>query len=134
MIRKIKINILWAVLPVLLLSCGMGSDPVLDHSLPPPLLYLPRNHATGQETTLDLSWTLVYQAVDYDIQVAKDSTFSNLIAQHLQIPGTTSPVTQSVSGLLPASVYYWHVRSRRTGRVVSEWTPVWTFKTIAATP
>jgi len=134
MIRKITINIIWAALPILLLSCGKDSSPVLDPSLPPPLLYLPGNHATGQDTALDLSWTTVYEASDYDVQVAKDSVFSNVVSQDLHVTGTTAPVTQTVSGLLPAAVYYWHVRSRRTGRAVSAWTPCWTFKTVAATP
>ena len=82
--------------------------------------------------------------VIYQIQVATDSAFSNIVAEegtHLRTRGDTNIGLQS--DLLPETHYYWHVRGRNDGQgrtgllpgvrtvaqVVGDWSPTQDFFT-----
>jgi subtilisin-like proprotein convertase family protein len=70
-----------------------------------PTLVTPANMATNQINPL-LTWNLQSASVSYDVDVATDAAFTNIVAS------ATGLVTNSFQtvGLLSNTVYYWRVR------------------------
>jgi len=68
------------------------------------VLTTPADEAQGQGTTLNLGWEANANATFYDIQVASDEAFTNVIAS-----GTTNTTSFSVSGLAELTTYYWRI-------------------------
>lgn len=64
----------------------------------------PINNAVGQGLSLNLTWAANTNATSYDVQVATDSGFTNIISS-----GTTTATSYSVSGLTEATSYFWRV-------------------------
>jgi subtilisin-like proprotein convertase family protein len=64
----------------------------------------PADLATNLNTTLALNWLVASNSSSYDIQVATDSSFTNIIAT-----GNTTGTTFNVSGLLETTDYYWRI-------------------------
>ncbi len=64
----------------------------------------PANLATGLTTTGTLSWTANTAATSYDVQIATDQAFTNIV-----ISGTVTSNSGSFSGLTDATDYYWRV-------------------------
>ena len=81
----------------------------LDGGVVPTItLGTPRNNATGVRTITDLTWTGVDGVDAYDVEVATDAGFSNVVAS-----GATSRTTFTLSSALNASTrYFWRVRAR----------------------
>lgn len=69
----------------------------------------PANGATAQSTSLSLGWTADGNATQYDVEVATDAAFTNIIST-----GTVSTNNYAVSGLLEATTYYWRVRPKNS--------------------
>ncbi len=69
-------------------------------------LQAPPNGQTDVELQPELSWSESAQAVDYDLEVATDAAFSNVIFS-TTVTGT-SHVLDTTLGML--SQYFWHVR------------------------
>ncbi len=67
-------------------------------------LSTPANLATGQTTTLNLTWVADANATMYDIQVASDIAFTNIISS-----GTVTTTNYAVTGLAEGTNYYWKV-------------------------
>jgi subtilisin-like proprotein convertase family protein len=65
---------------------------------------IPANNATGQNTAFNLTWTADANATSYDVQVASDVAFTNIIAT-----GTVSTTSFPVAGLVQGTNYYWRV-------------------------
>ena len=73
-------------------------------------LSTPANNAVAQDVTVNLRWTAGVNATAYDIQVATDSAFTNVIAT-----SSTSATNYTVSGLAQSTDYYWRVRPKNAG-------------------
>lgn len=67
----------------------------------------PADGATDQPTTLTLSWSAVDGATGYDLQVATDMNFSDLV-----VDAAVDATAQDVQGLSEGTTYYWRVRAR----------------------
>ena len=69
----------------------------------------PANLAAGQPTSVTLTWLADANATLYDVQLATDNTFSNIISS-----STVSGTSFSVTGLLEITDYYWRVLPKNT--------------------
>ncbi|HLA55444.1 MAG TPA: zinc-dependent metalloprotease family protein [Flavobacterium sp.] len=67
-------------------------------------LVAPTNSAVTQDTSLSLTWAADANASSYDVQLATDDTFTNIIRS-----ATVSTTSFYVTGLLEATSYYWRV-------------------------
>jgi hypothetical protein len=101
---------------------------VLTAALPDvPVLVSPADLATDVPIPSSLTWSAVPNATSYRVQVAADSVFSQMVAD---IPDVAA-LTLNVSGLSPATTYYW--RANATGPAgSSDWSSVWSFTTTSA--
>jgi hypothetical protein len=83
----------------------------------------PANGATGQPSTVTLSWTASKGVIAYYYCLSTTSTCTNWLSN-----GTAT--SKTVTGLLPNTTYYWHVRARNSwGYTYSDSsTTFWTFK------
>ncbi len=80
-----------------------------------------RNYYTVNDVML--SWARVTWALDYEIQVANDPGFANLVSSAILPPNTLEhPVND-----LPNSTYYWRVRARVNAATWGNWSAVDTF-------
>ena len=70
-------------------------------------LTAPANLAVGQNTTLNLTWTANSNATSYDVQVATDNAFTNIVNT-----GNTTTASYTVSGLAEATNYFWRVQPK----------------------
>ena len=70
-------------------------------------LTAPANNATGAGLNPTFSWTAVASATSYEIQVATDSGFTNVVASGSVSTNSYIPATT----LNPTTVYYWRVRA-----------------------
>ncbi|MEO1088696.1 MAG: hypothetical protein AAFY88_31070, partial [Acidobacteriota bacterium] len=71
-------------------------------------LLAPADAATDQPVDVELSWQAIADASGYDVEVATDAGFSNVV-------GSASNITDSswtASGLAGSGEYYWRVRAR----------------------
>ncbi len=67
----------------------------------------PANNSINQSfVTIDLSWTEAYGATEYEVEVATDVNFTNVITT-----GQVTTLGGVLSNLLPATAYWWRVRS-----------------------
>ncbi len=98
-------------------------------SLDSPTLVSPVNNAHSQDTSLTLSWSSVYGADTYSLQVSDTPGFSNIIKNILNITGTTS----DIDALSPSSKYYWRVNASNPGGT-GQWSDVWNFSTKVGPP
>jgi hypothetical protein len=101
-------------------------------STPPgtPTLVSPVNGATGQPVSLTLVWTTSSNAVTYHLQVATDIGFTSIFAQD----STLTDTQRVVSGLANSTNYYWRVRAKNSGGIVSNWASYRSFTTIVTVP
>lgn len=75
--------------------------------LAPGLPDIPANGATDIDLLPTLNWQAVTGAIDYDIQVASDPVFNNIIESETGIVGLSYTMTVQLS---PFSTYYWRVK------------------------
>jgi len=69
----------------------------------------PLNGATGVSLQPTLMWLAAAQAVSYDVQVATDAGFANVVASGTGLTGTTfTPATNLAVG----TTHYWRVRAQ----------------------
>lgn len=64
----------------------------------------PTNNAVGQGLSVNLTWAANANATSYDVQVATDLAFTNIISS-----GNTVATSYAVSGLSQATDYYWRI-------------------------
>jgi protein involved in ribonucleotide reduction/spore maturation protein SpmB len=93
-----------------------------------PLLISPVDLAVNIPVTgSSLEWNSVASAINYEYQIADNSSFSNATS------GTTSLLNTTLSTLLNNTLYYWRVRAIN-GLGNSPWSTVWTFTTVNQLP
>lgn len=64
----------------------------------------PANASVTQNTSLTLTWGANLNAQSYDVQVATNNTFTNIV-----LNATTTATSYYVTGLAEATTYYWRV-------------------------
>ncbi|MEJ5244805.1 MAG: T9SS type A sorting domain-containing protein [Bacteroidota bacterium] len=87
-------------------------------------LYMPLDGATNVTLSPTLEWQSVATATGYEVQVSTSNTFTTTVYS-----GTTTNLTQALSGLSNNTTYYWRVRALR-GSEQGPWSAVWSFTTI----
>lgn len=102
----------------------IGIEPV---SSTPPTLLSPANNTANLCTSPTLQWNSVSGATSYRLQVASDATFATVAVDNSSLTGTSTQVT----GLSPATTYYWRMNSTSTSGT-SAWSTVWSFTTMSA--
>ncbi len=68
------------------------------------VLTAPANLAITQNTALTLAWDADANATQYDVEVATDDAFTNIISS-----GTVNTNSYALSGLQEATSYYWRI-------------------------
>ncbi len=74
-------------------------------------------------------WQPVENALNYQIQVASDDEFGDIVFENFEIKSTNTVV----SGLKKDSRYFWRIRSESNGGP-GEWSKAWVFKTMPKPP
>jgi hypothetical protein len=91
-----------------------------------PLPGTPANNATGQATTPTFTWSAGTQSNTYDLDIATDAGFTNIVHSVSGLSGTS----YSGASLNSATVYYWRVRASN-GCGGGSYSSVFRFTTIA---
>nr|WP_294936615.1 zinc-dependent metalloprotease family protein [uncultured Flavobacterium sp.] len=86
-------------------------------------LSTPANLAVGQGTSVNLTWVANANASSYDVQVATDAGFTNIISS-----GNTAATNYTVSGLAQATDYFWRVLPKNVS-CSGTYSAAYTFKT-----
>ena len=94
-----------------------------------PVLVSPLNNSHSLDTSLTLSWSSVYGADTYGLQVSNTADFSNIIKNISNVVGTT----YDVDGLSYSTRYYWRLNASNPGGT-SQWSNAWNFSTIVGPP
>ena len=100
---------------------------VFDMAPGAPVLTDPPNGATNVSTTPTFMWQAMAQAASYDIEIATDAGFTNIV------DAGTVEGTSYMSGvaLNTSTTYYWHVRANNACGTGS-FSATWSFTTEAA--
>lgn len=93
-----------------------------------PALATPANGAMNVPINPTLSWTASAQAASYNVQVATDAAFTNVV-----FSGSVSAATSIVvtTGLASSTTYYWRVTSQNTCGTSAQ-SAVFSFTTVPA--
>jgi len=91
---------------------------------PPPALVSPPNGATNQQAPVTLDWDVSPGATSYQVQIATDALFTQIIEDTSGLTGDS----YAVSGLASNTQYWWRVSATNTGGT-SNWSTVWSFST-----
>lgn len=89
-----------------------------------PELAYPADSSEGFELTLDLGWKAVEGALRYNVKVASDPEFANIVYEIEDVEDTTAQVT--VDEL--HTRYYWKVQAENNFSE-SDWSETWNFVT-----
>lgn len=81
----------------------------------PPVMVLPANNATSTSATITFSWLAVNGAVNYELQVCNDHTFSILLID------TVTASLSSMQVLDANDEYSWRVRANMGGGSYTNW-------------
>jgi len=94
-----------------------------------PILMSPKNLTKGVEHQVPLKWHSIKGATYYNIEIATDSSFTNLV-WHKENNIDTTVITSKILG---STVYYWRVKAF-TAKNVSIWSEIWSFRTLMGSP
>jgi hypothetical protein len=89
----------------------------------------PSNGATGVATSTALSWAATSGAATYDLQVATDAAFTNIVSNQTGLTGTS----YTASGLSTITTYYWRVRGV-SSCATGAWPTAFSFTTLDVPP
>ncbi len=93
------------------------------------VLASPANGETNLPTSPTLSWLTGLQATTHQLQVASDTTFTNIVLSDTNVVGTSRAVT----GLANLIKYFWRVRGKNSAGYGSYSIP-WSFTTQSSAP
>ncbi|MCX6173329.1 MAG: hypothetical protein NTZ27_01050 [Ignavibacteriales bacterium] len=115
---------------ILITSCSKSdsNNPANPSATAPaiPALSYPAHNSTNVSTTLILNWNASSNAASYGLQVASNSSFTNLVFDQKSITTTSQQITQ----LLTSTKYYWRVNASNSAGT-SDWSDYWAFTTTA---
>lgn len=94
----------------------------------PPNLISPLNGSSNQPINLTLSWTIVSGAIQYHLQIAKDTNFNSIVYNDSSIQTNSKQVQLSNK-----TKYYWRVRAKNNAGWGS-FSETWNFLTIVDVP
>lgn len=94
-----------------------------------PLQFSPQNNAINILLNTQLVWYRLPTAVNYHVQLSKDTSFSVLSVND----STITDSVKTLTGLDTSTVYYWRVRAKNTGGY-SAWSERWRFTTVPPPP
>jgi len=97
----------------------------------PPTLSSPNNGSINVSISPTLSWNGPTNATKYELQVATDATFNNLIVNDSN--RVTNVYIISPGILLNNTTYYWRVRAKNDN-FITAYTSTWQFTTIVSLP
>ena len=97
-----------------------------DQPLAQVVLSTPTNNATGVSISPTITWNALSGANNYDIQVATDANFSNIVANVTGNIGTN----YNLNNLATFTYHYWRVRGKNTTET-GAWSDVWNFRTVS---
>jgi len=86
----------------------------------------PLNNSTEIKRSTELKWEKIKDAVSYDIQISKDSTFNNLFKEYTGLTDTSI----SIDSLDYSAKYYWRVKTVSSLGYIY-WSAIWKFTTIS---
>lgn len=89
-----------------------------------PTLSTPANGSMAISTLPTLTWAAVSGATSYDVQVATDAAFSNIVASASGLTVANYTLGAALSG---DTVYYWHVRANNV--CGNNWSVTYAFRT-----
>jgi hypothetical protein len=92
----------------------------------PPLLFLPRDNTKNNALQVTFSWIASSRALSYELQVATDDKFTNIVFCDSSIITTS----RALSGLNYDTKYYWRVNAKNSIGI-SNFSTVWSFSTIS---
>ena len=92
-----------------------------------PSLSSPADGASGQPTTLTLTWNSSGGANTYHLQLATSASFTSTLIDDSNIAGTS----RQVGGLANGATYYWRV-SATNNAGSSAWSGAWRFTTVVS--
>jgi len=81
----------------------------------------------NQDETVNMKWSPQGFFTDFDLQIATDSTFSNVVVDSGQVKG----ITFEFADPLPTTTYYWRIRTNNEAGA-SEWSDTAVFHTTPA--
>lgn len=102
---------------------------------PPPALTVtlqsPANGSSVSSLTPILAWSCTQPDATYQLEMAPDSNFQDLIIDKTSISGPSYSVPSDK--LTDGKTYYWRVSANKGGQT-SGWTPYWCFQTPSPSP
>lgn len=90
-----------------------------------PRLFVPSDYSTEVALDVELTWEMPILNVTYNLQLASDISFNNLLIDTLLF----SKNNANPSNLLPNTRYFWRVRIIN-GDKIGDWSQIWNFTTI----
>ena len=90
-----------------------------------PVLTKPENNAVNVDLKPRLEWEKIPNADYYQVQIARDGQFSDMVFEFEHAALNRVPLLQKLDG---NTDYYWHVRAHN-GAGASEWSDTWKFTT-----
>lgn len=96
--------------------------------LPAPVVISPSNQAPGRNyftiRSITLTWLAVPGAIGYEVQVATNLGFTNIIWSDNTLSATTLNATTDV---LPNGIFYWRVHAKASATTFGAWSIVESF-------
>lgn len=99
-------------------------------NLATPSLSSPANSSYSIDLNGSVSWNNTSGATLYDLQVATDAAFTNIVNSQSNMALTTT----TLSGLSNNTLYYWHIMAKNATGNTSLWSVARTFTTKLAAP
>jgi hypothetical protein len=111
-----------------MLAFAVGSPE--ENIVVPTTLLAPPDGATRQSRNARIKWQAYPHAVQYHVQVARDTTFG---AGKIVTDAVSTDTTYALSGLAANLWYYWHVAAVMPTYTVP-FSSTWSFQTVAGLP
>ncbi len=99
-----------------------------ENYLPAPILIYPQNNATNVKIKEKLIWNAIEKSDSYQIQIAFDIYFNNIILDKI-----TSDTSLSIGSLAYGTKYFWRVKAN-SSNFISFWSEVYQFTTALREP
>jgi len=96
----------------------------------PPILISPENYSFDVPITPLFEWNASDGANYYELQVATDRSFSNIVINQSGIESTSYQVPVDLA-LIQSTLYFWRVNGSDLEEYTSYWSRIWPFTTVS---